>query len=758
MKTTLLIARTELASIFFSPIAWLLLTVFTVQAFIALDDALNYIFLIKQMGPIRGLSLSQQILASLAGAMTAKVFLYIPLLTMGVIARESYSGSIKLLMSSPVRISQIVVGKYLALMVYFSLLTLILLAFVVVGGQGIENVEYMPALSGVLGMYLLMCTYVAIGLFMSCLTVHQVVAAISTFTVLGALQYIGSVGQGVPLLGDITYWLSLSGRTQKFLAGLITTKDILYFMLVTGMFLCFSVLKLSAGRKIETKVRKAGKYAFVMVVVVIGGYVMSRPALVGYLDVTHRQLNSLSETSLAIIAPVRDKKWKLTSYVNLHDRDFINYGLPSLRNREYSRFENYTRYLPNLEMDSIFYYGKTEYSLINQRYPGKSDEEIARRVAEQTGLDFDQVLSPEEMKKIVDLGGEGGRFVQHLEVDGKRTFLRMFMGVHEPMEPDISTAFKRVLQGSVKMAFVTGHRERSAIEQGRKNYMRSMTAKRYRDTMINQGFDIVTMGLDDPIGQDIDILVVADPREPFSRSQQKNLRDYIARGGDLLIAGDVGRQKIVNPLLKQLGVELMAGQLLQKTANHAGDLIQGLTTPEEQKISFYASRGAAPIVASRAVRLKHNPQFGGFTAVPFLTTAGPDVWNRQGPVDLETTELVFNPATDTKGTFTLALALSRKVLGKDQRILVLGDGDILSSGERGRSDPRSFNAIVFTPDIFRWLSHGIYPIEIQQSPPEDVNLLFTLSDLSRLRYVFYGPVPGLILFAGIALLYVRRRR
>ena len=85
----------------------------------------------------------------------------------------------------------------------------------------IENMDYGLVFTGLLGIYLLICAYAAIGLFMSCLTSYQVVAAIGTLALLAALNFVGGMWQGIDLIRDITYWLSISGRADELIAGLI---------------------------------------------------------------------------------------------------------------------------------------------------------------------------------------------------------------------------------------------------------------------------------------------------------------------------------------------------------------------------------------------------------------------------------------------------------------------------------------------------------------------------------------------------------
>ena len=104
-------------------------------------------------------------------------------------------------------------------------------------------------LTGVLGLYLLTCAYAAIGLFMSSITSYQVVAAMGTLAILTVLNFIGEVGQDISFVRDITYWLSISGRAYKFLAGMICSEDVLYFVIVILLFILLSIMRLQAARK-----------------------------------------------------------------------------------------------------------------------------------------------------------------------------------------------------------------------------------------------------------------------------------------------------------------------------------------------------------------------------------------------------------------------------------------------------------------------------------------------------------------------------
>src|ERR1700721_1338812 len=127
------------------------------------------------------------------------------------------------------------------MMVYNLFLILILAIFPGTGILNIKGALERLLLCALFGMYLLLCAYAAIGLFMSCLTSYQVVAALSTLVLLAALSYVGTVWQDIDFVRDLTYFLSISGRADHMLEGLITTKALLYFGVFIFFFLIFSI-------------------------------------------------------------------------------------------------------------------------------------------------------------------------------------------------------------------------------------------------------------------------------------------------------------------------------------------------------------------------------------------------------------------------------------------------------------------------------------------------------------------------------------
>ena len=106
---------------------------------------------------------------------------------------------------------------------------------------------------------------------MSCLTSYQVVAAVATLGALAFLNYVGRMGQEVPFIRDITYWLSISGRSDELINGLISSEDVFYFLIVIGLFLTLSIMVILSGKRKLSKSMAFTRYTGVIVLSMLLG-------------------------------------------------------------------------------------------------------------------------------------------------------------------------------------------------------------------------------------------------------------------------------------------------------------------------------------------------------------------------------------------------------------------------------------------------------------------------------------------------------
>lgn len=143
MKVTWNIAKAELQTLFFSPLAWLMLVVFGIIVFGAFNDKFDILVRTQELGDWIGHTTRQLYIDQngIYASVLEILYFFFPLLTMGLISRELGSGSIKLLDSSPVSTFQVVLGKYLSMCIFSLLMVLILFIPVVLGIFTVEHLE-----------------------------------------------------------------------------------------------------------------------------------------------------------------------------------------------------------------------------------------------------------------------------------------------------------------------------------------------------------------------------------------------------------------------------------------------------------------------------------------------------------------------------------------------------------------------------------------------------------------------------------------
>ena len=770
MKTVLKIARTELRTLFYSPIAWFLMIVFLIQCALAYTNLLDSNARTQEMGG-RGLEymskLTDRIFTGRGGVFSSvmqNLYLYIPLLTMGLISREINGGTIKLLYSSPVKVRQIIFGKYFAMLVYSLVLVAIVGIFMIAGLFHIKSPETGMLLSAALGFFLLLCAYSAIGLFMSCLTTYQVVAAVATFVMIGILTYIGTLWQDIDFVRDLTYFLSLQNRTGSMLTGLISTKDVLYFGIISYIFLGLSIYKLKAGRESKPAAVKAGRYAFVVVSALALGYITSRPALIGYWDTTSTKTRTLTPNAQAIIRQMGDDKLEITVYNNLLGQQ-VYYGLPAMRNNYLAFWEPYTRFKPDIDYKYVNYYDSSmqesnRYTV--EQFKGKDLKGVADMTAKNYNIKLSAFISPAEIHKIIDLKPENNRFVMQLKYKGRSTFLRIFDDMEVfPGETEVSAAFKRLeLAKLPKIAFLTGDLERNINKIGEREFRVLTNLKTFRYALVNQGFDVDTLSLDSrDIPADISTLVIADPRAALSPVTLAKVQQYIDKGGNIMILGEPGKQSLLDPILRPLGVSLMEGTIAEPSAELAPDLVQAYMTATAGAFSksVMRKRDDSIVVAMPGATGLVYSTTNGFDVQPLLVTNGRKSWLKKGRLIADSAAVSFSVADgDMKGAFPTAIAMSRKVGGKEQRIVITGDADFMSNNELQRATIETAN-FYFNTGLFSWLSNGEFPIDTSRPKAKDNRVKVTSEQAERIKIFFVWVLPALLV-AFATILLIRRKR
>ncbi|UYQ91436.1 Gldg family protein [Chitinophaga horti] len=736
MKVIFRIARQELSLLFHSPVAWLILIVFPIQI------GVNFLHYIQMIGRAQRMGnhfsdVTAMIYAGLQEGfypgVKSTLYFYIPLLTMGLISREMHSGSIKLLLSSPIKVRDIVLGKYVAMMGYGALLLVIICLYAIAGSFFITNIDWVFLVSGATGLYLLICAYSAIGLFMSSLTTYQVVAAISTLAVLAGLNFVGGLFQGNDTVRHITYFISIAGRTEQFIFGLISTQDIVYFLIVIGFFLAITTMRLQDQREARPAAVRTVRYFGLVALCFVIAYISTIPSLTGYVDMTATKTHTLGAQSRALISKM-EHPLKVTTYVNILDNNYY-LGAPEKKSEDERILTPYRRFMPDMEMKYVYYYDFSNNEGLYKNYPGESDAAIAKKVADIQDLDYKKVLKPEEVRKLVDLNPEENRLVRLLEYGEKKTFLRYYNDIRiYPGEQEFTAALKRLITPAEipSVTFVRGNGERSITKAGDAEFRTFVNELAFRGALINQGFNVDTVNLaQQDIPASTNVLVIADPKTAFTPEAQARLTAYVASGRNLFIITEPGSQEIVKPLLAQIDIHPGDSVILEESRDYAPDFILA---------RFADSAGSIA------------PKLGGYKA-------DNGVVSMVGAIPLAYGDsLGFNtvPLVEAKNKSALVVAASRTVNGKEQRIIVSGDADFMSSSELARRKPYNWNQQLIT-EAFRWFTYGDFPVNTGAIRSKDV-IDSDDKGILTMRIIFFGLIPGtLLLFAAGLLLYRKRR-
>lgn len=246
MKNTLAIAGKELRSYFVSPIAYVVLTGFLLLGgWFFFNLLARFNFLLSVYSALRNpeamtrLNLNEFVIAPLLHNLSVVLVILVPMITMRSFAEEKRSGTYELLLTSPLSVTEIVLGKFLGAFVFL---------LVMIGLSGIYpvllrvygNPEVGVIVAGYLGLLLLATAFVAVGLLTSSFTENQIIAAVSCLVVLLLLYVIAWPAETAgEIVGAVLKYVSLTEHFTEMVKGLIDTRDLVYFVtvIVLALFL-----------------------------------------------------------------------------------------------------------------------------------------------------------------------------------------------------------------------------------------------------------------------------------------------------------------------------------------------------------------------------------------------------------------------------------------------------------------------------------------------------------------------------------------
>ena len=359
----------------------------------------------------------------------------------------------------------------------------------------------------------------------------------------------------------------------------------------------------------------------------------------------------------------------------------------------------------------------------------------------------------------------------------------------ELSEEKLTNALHRLMRARErKIVFIEGHGERSPERQA--NFDLSSFAQH----LTKQGFLIETLNLAKrmKIPQQTSVLVIAGPQAAFLPGEVRLLVDYVKSGGNLLWLGEplkISSDHPMNgllPLSELLGIEFLDGVVVDSTTQK-----YGISRPDYAIITEYprhpVNNGFSTVTLfPQAAGIERLPAFleadeqeaddkenseislsKQFEASAFLTTVERS-WVETSPIK---DSVHFSELLDILGPITIGMILTRSInsdmlerdsarkatvseaVNREQRIVVVGDGDFLSNTFLGNAGNLTLGL-----NIFNWLSHDEQFIAIPTRVKDDIVLELSPASLSLLGSFFLLMLPGILITTGTIIWFRRRNR
>lgn len=244
------LAWRELRSLFLSPLAWAILAIVQIiLAYLFLSQLQEFLLIQHKLTTIENApGITELVIAPMYGSAAFVMMLITPLLTMRLISEERRNKSLALLISAPISMTEIIIGKYLGILsfaaIMIAMITLMPLSLYLTG-----TLDGGLLFTIVLGISLLIAAFISLGLYMSSLTAQPTIAAMSTFGMLLMLWIIDwAGGKANETASGFLEYLSMLRHFEAFTKGIFNSSDFIYYLLFISLFLILSIRRLDGDR------------------------------------------------------------------------------------------------------------------------------------------------------------------------------------------------------------------------------------------------------------------------------------------------------------------------------------------------------------------------------------------------------------------------------------------------------------------------------------------------------------------------------
>ncbi len=644
----------------------------------------------------------------------------IPILTMRILAEERKNKTDQMILTAPVSIWKIVLGKYLALETVFAIPCVVLCLYPLLLGR-YGTIPYGETYVSILGFFLYGSAAVAVGVFVSSLTESQVIAAVVSVV----LIFVGYVMAGIcnlisPVGNLLTKILSIYDLTTPFLDlinGNLKLTAVLYYLSVIFLLLFFTTQSIQKRRySVSVKHFRKGAYSIGLIVmttaIVTGANILLRqvPAEYTEFDVTAEKLYSLSEDSYKVMDALEDD---VTIYV-LSPENSMNLDVIETLNR----YKDHTDHI------------RVEYVDI------ASNPAFAQQYTDGSVTERSLIVESEKRSKFIDYND---LYAWELSYE---TYGYEMTGYDA--EGQITSAIDYVTMDNMpKVYLLEGHGE-SDLEAG----FLSVLAK------LNIEYETLNLLTVDEVPTDAEGLIVNAPMTDFSADDTEKVRQYMDGGGDVLFVYGYGEDALPNyrSLISDYHVDIVEGMVVENDRNYYYQNMLYLLPEVEYDEMTADIYGEGYVFAPYSSGIVIDEEAREAGDVHYLLTTTADSFSRADPEEITSGEKAEG---DIDGPFALGARVVKQVEGGESTAVIYTSAVIFQ--EMADEIVAGNNKKLFENTVGSFAS-------VENSVSIPVKSYYAgLLTVPALEFIFAGlimvlAVPLALLVAGLVIWLQRRKR
>lgn len=661
--------------------------------------------------------------SNIAYALSSGAFLFlfsVPILTMRILAEERKQKTDQLILTAPIPVWKIVVGKYLAMATVF-ICAVIVVCFYPIIMSFFGTVNMAEAYVAVFGYTLYGLAGIAVGMLISSITESQVVAMVLSFVAMFITYMMSGITSMISSTGNIATKIlncfDFGSRMQDFYNGVFSVTDTVYYFTVIGLGIFFTIQSIQKRRyTISTKKLKAGAYNSTMIVIVTVAAVFFNlmvnelPDSVQSIDMTSNKLYSITQDTEDFLAQLSE--------------DITIYVLASETNHDTNVEKTLNKYQEISSHIKVEYKDPSVYPAFASSY---SDSSVSSGSLIVEGSKRSKVLDYNELYQT--------------EFDYS-TYQSTVTGYD--VEGQVTSALSYVTgDNNTKIYAITGHGEADVPE--------SFTGSLTKANVEVESLNLIS---EESIPEDAQAILIMSPQSDYSTEDAQKIKDYLNNGGNALVTvGWVeGSMDNFKGILAEYGLNVGTEVVMETSAgNYAqNNPFYLLPTISSTEITSTVS-GNYYIFAPYSVGITVNSEDENNNITTLLSTSE----SSYGKVDIQNASSYEKEEGDVDGPFYLGASSERTIDDKTSTVIVYScdsiftdEADSIVSGANKELFKSSVNSIV-TADVSVSIPVKEYAASYLTVPQLQIVTIGLITVLV---------IPLVLLIAGIVITVRRRKK